>query len=324
MTTLFGRFMLLGCLLFSPAALAQSYPSRNVTIVVTSAAGALTDVLTRAVSQRLSQMWNQSIVVENRGGAGHNFAATAVKAASADGYTLLSSETGFVTSQPHLYAKGKLSYDPETDFIPVAGYAGIPIGLLVHPSVPAKSVAELIALAKAKPGTITYGTAGLGTAPHTATLLLESLTGIKLTAIHYRGAAPALNDLIAGHINMITMGPSVALPAVQDGKINLLGFGSEKRVAQFPNVPTIAETVPNYEAGVSFGLFAPKGTPRDVLVKINADVQKVINDPEFHKRFLESLVVQPIPGSMDAFAAYLQKDSAKWAKVISAANLKID
>jgi len=324
MTTLFGRFMLLGCLLFSPAALAQSYPSRNVTIVVTSAAGALTDVLTRAVSQRLSQMWNQSIVVENRGGAGHNFAATAVKAAPADGYTLLSSETGFVTSQPHLYAKGKLSYDPETDFIPVAGYAGIPIGLLVHPSVPAKSVAELIALAKAKPGTITYGTAGLGTAPHTATLLLESLTGIKLTAIHYRGAAPALNDLIAGHINMITMGPSVALPAVQDGKINLLGFGSEKRVAQFPNVPTIAETVPNYEAGVSFGLFAPKGTPHDVLVKINADVQKVINDPEFHKRFLESLVVQPIPGSLDAFAAYLHKDSAKWAKVISAANLKID
>jgi tripartite-type tricarboxylate transporter receptor subunit TctC len=324
MTTLFGRFALLGCLLFSPAALAQSYPSRNVTIVVTSAAGALTDVLTRAVGQRLSQMWNQSVVVENRGGAGHNFAATAVKAAPADGTTLLASETGFVTSQPHLYAKGKLSYDPETDFIPVAGYAGIPIGLLVHPSVPAKSVAELIALAKQKPGTMTYGTAGLGTAPHTATLLLESLTGIKLTAVHYRGAAPALNDLIAGHINMITMGPSVALPAVQDGKINLLGFGSDKRVAQFPNVPTIAETVPNYEAGVSFGLFAPKGTPREVLVKINADVQKIINDPEFHKRFLEPLVVQPIPGSLDAFAGYLRKDSAKWAKVIDAAHLKIE
>jgi len=324
MTTLFGRFMLLGCLLFSPAALAQSYPSRNVTIVVTSAAGALTDVLTRAVSQRLSQMWNQSIVVENRGGAGHNFAATAVKAASADGYTLLSSETGFVTSQPHLYAKGKLSYDPETDFIPVAGYAGIPIGLLVHPSVPAKSVAELIALAKAKPGTITYGTAGLGTAPHTATLLLESLTGIKLTAIHYRGAAPALNDLIAGHINMITMGPSVALPAVRDGKLRMLGFGSEKRVTEFPDVPTIAETVPGYEASVSFGLFALAKTPPAVLAKINADVQKVIADPEFHKRFLEPLVVAPLPGSQQAFADYLKKQSEKWEKVIKAANLKID
>ena len=211
MMTILGRFVLLGCLLASPPALAQSYPDRNVTIVVTSAAGALTDVLTRAVSQRLSQMWNQSIIVENRGGAGHNFAAVAVARAEHDGYTLLASETGFVTSQPHLYAKGKLPYDPEADFIPVAGYAGIPEALLVNPSVPVKSVAELIALAKAKPGTITYGTAGVGTALHTGALLLESLTGIKLTAVHYRGAAPALNDLIAGHINMITMGPSVAL-----------------------------------------------------------------------------------------------------------------
>jgi len=263
-------------------------------------------------------------VVENRGGAGHNFAATAVKAAAADGYTLLSSETGFATSQPHLHGKGKLSYDPEVDFIPVAGYAGIPIGLLVHPSVPAKSIGELIALAKAKPGAMTYGTAGLGTALHTGALLLESLAGIKMTAVHYRGAAPALNDLIAGHINMITMGPSVALPAVADGKLNMLGFGSEQRVAQFPNVPTIAETVPGYEAAVSFGLFAPKSAPRDILIKINADIQKIIHDPEFHKRFLESLVVQPIPGSMEAFAEYLHKDSVKWAKVISAANLKID
>ena len=328
MNILLDRAILLGGLLASlfssPGALAQSYPSRTVTIVVTSAAGALTDVLTRAVSQRLSQMWGQSIVVETRGGAGHNFAATAVKAAAADGYTLLSSETGFATSQPHLHAKGKLSYDPETDFIPVAGYAGIPIGLLVHPSVPAKSIAELIALAKEKPGAMTYGTAGVGTALHTGALLLESLTGIKMTAVHYRGAAPALNDLIAGHINMITMGPSVALPAVADGKLNMLGFGSMQRVAQFPNVPTIAETVPGYEAAVSFGLFAPKGVPSDILIKINADIQKVINDPEFYKRFLEALVVQPIPGSLDAFAEYLRKDSAKWAKVIHAANLKID
>ena len=325
MTTLLGRLILLCCLLLaSPGALAQSYPNRTVTIVVTSAAGALTDVLTRAVGQRLSQMWGQSIVVENRGGAGHNFAAVAVARAEHDGYTLLASETGFVTSQPHLYAKGKLPYDPETDFVPVAGYAGIPEALLVNPSVPAKSVAELIALAKQKPGAMTYGTAGLGTALHTGALLLESLTGIKLTAVHYRGAAPALNDLIAGHINMVTMGPSVALPAVKAGKLNMLGFGSAKRVPQFPDVPTIAETVPGYEATVSFGLFAPAGTPREIIAKINADVQKIINDPEFHKRFLEPLVVQPLPGPLDAFADYLRKDSAKWAKVIKAANLKID
>src|SRR6478672_10577168 len=260
MKILFGRVILLGgllaSLLSSPGALAQSYPSRTVTIVVTSAAGALTDVLTRAVSQRLSQMWGQSIVVENRGGAGHNFAATAVKAAAADGYTLLSSETGFATSQPHLHGKGKLSYDPEVDFIPVAG----------------KSIGELIALAKAKPGAMTYGTAGLGTALHTGALLLESLAGIKMTAVHYRGAAPALNDLIAGHINMITMGPSVALPAVKDGKLRMLGFASEKRLQEFPDVPTIGETVPGYEASVAFGLFALAQTPPDVIAKINADV----------------------------------------------------
>jgi tripartite-type tricarboxylate transporter receptor subunit TctC len=321
--TILGRFILLGLLIASPPAFAQSYPDRNVTIVVTSAAGALTDVLTRAVAQRLSQMWNQSVIVENRGGAGHNFAATAVSRAEHDGYTLLSSETGFVTSQPHLYAPGKLPYDP-ADFVPVAGYAGIPEALLINPSVPAASVAELIALAKQKPDSVTYGTAGVGTALHTGALLLESLTGIKLTAVHYRGAAPALNDLIGGHINMITMGPSVALPAVKAGTLKMLGFGGEKRVAQFPDVPTIAETVPGYEATVAFGLFAPKGTPPEIVTKLNADVQRIINDPEFYKRFLEPLVVQPLPGSLDAFAEYLRKDSAKWSKVIKAANLKIE
>jgi len=329
MTRLPGRLILLGCLLAStlatsPSAHAQTYPDKTVTIVVTSAAGALTDVLTRAVGQKLSQMWGQSIVVENRGGAGHSLAAMAVKAAPADGYTLLASETGFVTSQPHLHSKGKLPYDPETEFVPVAGYAGIPEALLVNPSVPAKSMAEFIALAKAKPDGVTYGTAGVGTALHTGALLLQSLTGIKMTAVHYRGAAPALNDLIAGHINMITMGPSVALPAVRDGKLRMLGFGSEKRVGEFPDVPTIAETVPGYEASVSFGLFALSQTPPAVIAKINADVQKIIAEPEFHKKFLEPLVVQPLPGSQQAFADYLKKESEKWAKVIKAANLKLD
>ena len=329
MKTLFGRVLVLICMLASPilansAALAQSFPSRTVTIIVTSAAGAATDVLTRAIGQRLSQIWNQSVVVENRGGAAHSFAASAVKSAAADGLTLLSTETAFATSQPHLYAKGKLPYDAETDFIPVAAYAGIPQAMLVNPSLPAKSVAELIALAKSKPGEITYGTAGVGGALHTAGLLLESLAGIKLTAVHYRGAAPALNDLIAGHINTVVMGPSVALPSVSAGKLKMLGFGSDKRVPQFPDVPTIAETVPGYEAGVSFGLFAPTGTPREVVTKINADVQKIINDPEFHKRFLEPMVVQPMPGPPEAFASYLRKESDKWAKVIKAANLKIE
>jgi tripartite-type tricarboxylate transporter receptor subunit TctC len=315
--------VVLGLLLATSGASAQNYPNRNVTIVVTSAAGALTDVLTRAVAQRLSQKWGQTVVVENRGGGGHNLAAISVLKSEPDGHTLLASETGFWTSQPHLYSKGKMSYDTERDFVPVAGYASIPVGLLVHPSV-AKSIPELLAAARQKPGILTYGTAGLGTAPHTAALLLESLAGVKFTAVHYRGAAPALNDLVAGHINSVIMGPSIALPAINAGQIKILGFGSQQRLPQLPDVPTIAETVPGYDAGVSFGLFALTQTPRNILDKINADVQQIINDPEFHKRYLEALVVQPIPGSLEGFAELLRKDSAKWAKVIDEAKLKID
>jgi tripartite-type tricarboxylate transporter receptor subunit TctC len=324
MRTLFGRVFLLGCLLASSGAHAQTYPDRNVTIVVTSAAGALTDVLTRAVAQRLSEMWKQSVIVENRGGAGYAIAAQAVMRAEHDGYTLLASEMGFYSTQPHLYAKGKLPYDAEKDFLPVAGYGTIPTALLVNPSVPVNSVADLIALAKQKPGALTYGTAGIGTALHVAGLELENLAGIKMTAVHYRGAAPALSDLLAGHINTVTMGPSVALSSVKAGKLKMLAFGSEKRVPQFPDIPTIAETVPGYEATVSFGLFATTGTPADIIKKVNADVEKIVSDPEFRKKYLERFVVQPLPGSLDRLAAYLRKDSAMWARVIKAAHVTIE
>ena len=190
--------------------------------------------------------------------------------------------------------------------------------------MPAKSVGELIALSKEKPGTLSYGTAGLGTAPHMGALLFESMAGLKLTPIHYRGASPALNDVIAGHINMIIMGPSIALPTVKAGKLNMLGFGSRKRMPQFAEVPTIAETVANYDASVSFGLFAPAGTPANIVGKINADVQRVIDDAEFRGRFLEPQVVQPLPGSLDGFGAYLKAEATKWSKVIADAKLQID
>ena len=324
MTAQLSRFFLFACLLASPAALAQTYPDRNVTIVVTSAAGALTDVLTRAVAQRLSEMWRQSVIVENRGGAGYSIAAEFVIRAEHDGYTLLASETGFYTTQPHLYSKDKLAYDVERDFVPVAGYGTIPTALLVNPSVPVNSVGDLIALAKKKPGDVTFGTAGIGTALHIAGVELENLTGTKMTAVHYRGAAPALSDVIAGHIDAVIMGPSVALSSVKAGKLKMLAFGSDKRVPQFPDVPTIAETVPGYEASVSFGLFAAAGTPADIIRKVNADVQKIVNDPEFQKKYLERFAVQPVPGPLDGFAEYLRKESAKWGKVIDTAHVTIE
>ena len=323
MTSVLSRLVLLVCLLASPAAFAQNFPERNVTIVVTSAAGALTDVLTRAVAQRLSEMWKQSVVVENRSGAGYSIAAQAVMRAERDGHTLLASETAFSTIQPHLHAKERLNYDAEKDFVPVSGYGTIPMALLVNPSVPVNSLSEFIARAKAKPGAVTFGSSGVGTALHVAALELDSLAGIKTTAVHYRGAAPALTDLISGHIDAVIMGPSVALSAVRDGKLKMLAFGSTKRVPQFPDVPTFAETVPGYEAGVSFGLFAATGTPADIIKKVNADVQKVIGDPEFQKKYLDRFAVQPIVGSSDAFAEYLRKESARWAEVIRVADVKL-
>jgi tripartite-type tricarboxylate transporter receptor subunit TctC len=324
MRAFLGRLFLFGCLFASPAALGQSYPDRNVTIVVTSAAGALTDTLTRAIAQRLSELWKESVIVENRGGAGYAIAAEFVLRAEHDGYTLLASETGFYTTQPYLYAKSKLAYDPQHDFAPVAGYGTIPMALLVNPALPVNSVGDLIALAKNKPGEVTFGTAGVGTALHIAGLELENLTGTKMTAVHYRGSAPALSDVIAGHIDAVIMGPSVALGSVQAGKLKMLAFGSDKRVPQFAGVPTIAETVPGYEASVSFGLFAPTGTPADIVQKINADVQNIVGDPEFQKKFLEPFAVQPIPGSLDGFAEYLRKDAAKWGQIINAADVKIE
>ena len=324
MTALPGRPVLLACLLASPAALAQSYPERNVTVVVTSAAGALTDVLTRAVAQRLSETWKQSVIVENRGGAGYAIAAEFVLRAEHDGYTLLASETGFYTTQPHLYAKDKLPYDVERDFVPVVGYGTIPAALLVNPALPVNSVGDLIALAKRKPGDVKFGTAGVGTALHIAAVELENLTGTQVTAVHYRGAAPALTDVIAGHIDAVIMGPSVALSSVSAGKLKMLAFGSNKRVPQFSDVPTIAETVPGYEASVSFGLFATAGTPAGIVRKINADVQKIVGDGDFQKKYLDHFAVQPIPGPLDAYADYLRKDSAKWGKVIDAAHVTID
>jgi tripartite-type tricarboxylate transporter receptor subunit TctC len=324
MSAIVSRLFLLGCLFASPAALGQAYPNRNVTIVVTSAAGALTDTLTRAVAQRLSELWQHGVIVENRGGAGYAIAADFVLRAEHDGYTLLASETGFYTTQQYLYSKQKLAYDPERDFVPVAGYGTIPMALLVNPALPVNSVSDLIALAKKKPGEVTFGTAGVGTTLHIAGVELENLTSTQMTAVHYRGAAPALSDVIAGHIDAVIMGPSVALSSVQAGKLKMLAFGSDKRVPQFAGVPTIAETVPGYEASVLFGLFAPMGSPADVIRKVNVDVQRIVSDPEFQKRYLEPFAVQPIPGPLDGFAEYLREDSAKWGRVINAANVKIE
>jgi tripartite-type tricarboxylate transporter receptor subunit TctC len=200
-----GVLILFTCLAGAAAAQAQSYPTRTITLTVTAAAGGVTDVVARALGERLSQTWGQQVVIENKGGAAHVVGAQSVAKAAPDGYSLLVAEAGTFTINPTLYGKGKLPYDEEKDFIPITGIVRINQALLGHPSLPANNVRELIELASKKPGELTYGTAGIGSAPHMNMVLLESMANVKLVPVHYRGAAPALTDVIAGHVNLMSV-----------------------------------------------------------------------------------------------------------------------
>jgi tripartite-type tricarboxylate transporter receptor subunit TctC len=302
---------------------AQSWPNRPITIVVPAAAGGLTDVLTRGIAQHLSQSWGQSVVIENRGGGGHNIGAVAVAKAAPDGYTLLASEGGAFVANPFLYSK--LPYDAENDFVPISGFGEASMGLVINPSVPAHNVGELIAYAKAHPGQVSYGTAGVGSILHISILLMESMAGIKLTPVHYRGAAPALNDLVGGHINLASMGPSIALPSVKDGKIKLLAVAKGQRWAQLPDAPTFEESgLPGYRAATWFGLFAPAKIPREVVTKIHDDVQRILKDTEFQSRFMDVQLLDPMVGTQEQFVGFIRSDAAKWGKVLRDANVKVD
>jgi tripartite-type tricarboxylate transporter receptor subunit TctC len=317
--------IVLACLADPAAAQAQSYPTRTITLTVTAAAGGVTDVVARALGQRLAEAWGQQVVIENKGGAAHVVGAQSVAKAAPDGYSLLVAEAGTFTINPILYGKGKLPYDEEKDFIPVTGIVRINQALLGHPSLPANNVRELIALAKMKPGELTYGTAGIGSAPHMNMVLFESMAGVKLQAVHYRGAAPALTDVIAGHVNLMSVSVSLALPPFRAGQIKIFGIGSSKRLAPAADIPTVAESgLSGYEASTWFGLFATAGTPRDIVDKINAEVVKLLADPQFREKFLAPQMFEPMPSSPEAFADYIKAQTNKWAKVIREQKLSID
>jgi tripartite-type tricarboxylate transporter receptor subunit TctC len=234
---------------------------------------------------------------------------------------MVGAETVFVIN-PTLHA-GKLPYDVK-DFAPVTGLVRINQGLLAHPSLPANNIAELIALAKQKPGEITYGSSGVGAAGHVNVALLESMTGIKLSPVHYRGATPALNDVLAGHIMLTSVSLSASVPPYRAGKAKMLAVGSLKRLPQIPEVPTTAETVPGYQAVTWFGLFTTNGTPREVIGKINAEVQKLFADPAFIDRAITPNMFETMVSSPEQFAEFIRTDSAKWSKVLRDANIRVD
>ncbi len=320
-----GLALLVSYALAGAPAFAQTYPSKPVTIVVTAAAGGLTDVVARAVGQRLGEMWGQQIVIENKGGAGHNIGAASVARSAPDGYTLMASESGTFVINPNINPKGKLPYNSETDFAPISGLVRNYQTIVVHPSVPAQNVNELMALALAKPGQISYGTAGYGTAPHLTALSMASLAGATLVPVHYRGAGPALNDLIGGHINMIALSTALSLPPYKAGTVRMLAVTSSKRLPLLAEVPTLSESWrAGYEASLWFGLFAPRATPPEIVGKINADVQRILADPAFQERFLNPQMLEPMTGSPAQLAEAIKTDTEKWGKVIRDANLKVE
>jgi tripartite-type tricarboxylate transporter receptor subunit TctC len=305
------------------AAQAQTYPAKPIHIIVPFAPGGITDVVARALGQRLSEAWKQQLVIENRPTGAGIVGVDVVAKAVPDGHTLLvAADANFVTA-PHTYSK--LPYDAFKDFAPISGLGISPQALIVHPSVPVRTFAELIELGKRKPGELNYGTFGIGTSGHLNIVLMESMTGAKFTPGHYRGATPALTDTIAGHIQMMIVSIGLVAQPWQAGQLKVLGFGSTSRIAQYPDVPTLAESgLPGYEAGSWYGLFAPAGTPPAIVEKINAETQRIFADPAFRDRVLAPSFIYSIASSPEEFTTRIRSDSAKWGKVIREANIKAE
>jgi tripartite-type tricarboxylate transporter receptor subunit TctC len=296
----------------------QSYPAKQVTIIVSYPAGGATDIIARAVAPRLSDIWGQPVIIENKSGASTQIAASFVAKAAPDGYILLATDAATFIN-PYLYSK--LPYDPASDFVPATGFGVIHQALVVHPSFPARNVAEFIKLAKTDPGAFNYATLGIGSVSHLSMELFESLTGTKLTPVHYKGGAPALTDVIGGHVPTVFLSLTLTAEPSKAGQLRILGVGSAGRATQFPDLPAVAETVPGYESSTWFGLFAPRGTPQGIVASINANVQKILTDPGFSEAFLKLSFYEPLLGTPDQFAHFVQSETKKWGAVMQNAKL---
>jgi tripartite-type tricarboxylate transporter receptor subunit TctC len=316
-----GALTAFGMLMAAAAANAQNYPTKTITIIVPAAPGGVTDVLGRALAKQFSDAWGQQAVVENKPGANNQIAAEYVAKSPPDGYTLFIGPEVTFTVNPSLYPK--LNYDPVKDFTPISGLVTINHALILNPSVPAQSVKELIALAKQKPGTLNYGTFGIGSSGHLNMEMFQTLAGVKLQAVHYKGATPALTDVMAGHIQLMFISVGSAVPQWKGGKVKFIAVGAAKRLALLPEMPTVAESgLPGYEAVSWFGLFGPANMPPDVVAKINAEVAKLFSSAEFRKNFLERQYFESIAGSPAQLAAYIKAEEPKWRKVIQDAKVK--
>jgi len=305
----------------SATAAAQTYPVRPVRVVVPFAPGGATDIVTRVVAQKLNETWGQTVVVDNRGGAGGNIGADIVAKAAADGYTLLMTSGSIVTANQHMYKR--LPFSPEKDLIAVTNVASGPQIIAVNPTFAAKTLKDFIAIAKAKPRTMTYGSAGVATQTHLAAENFLYTAGIDLVHVPYKGEGPALTDLVGGQIQMVTPNLSAAIGFVQQGRLRALAVTSKERSKQLPDVPAAAETLPGFENLGWFGFVAPAGTPKALIDRIHQDTVKVLQSPDIRTRF-EQLGMAPVGNTSAEFAKAIKEESVRWAKIIKERKLQVE
>ena len=301
---------------------AQAYPTKSIRLIVPFAPGGGTDLVGRTIAQRLTETLGQPVVVDNRGGAGGVIGAEMVAKAAPDGHTLLIGSPGPLTINPNLQAK--TSYDTLKDFAPISLATISPFVLLVHPAVPAKSVKELIALAKARPGQLNFGSAGNGSVAHLAAEQFKSLARIDIVHIPYKGSAPAVIDLLAGQLQLHFENLPVVLAHVKAGKLRALAVGTRQRSAFVPEYPTMDEAgVPGYEASTAFGVLAPARTPKQIIARLNTEVVKALTSQDVKERFLAQ-GLEPSPGTPEQYAAHLRKELETVARIVKTAGIKLE
>jgi tripartite-type tricarboxylate transporter receptor subunit TctC len=315
--------LLLGAALaaVSAVASAQPFPSKPLKIIVPSTPGDGSDVLARAIGQKLSERWGQPVVIENRPGAGGVVGTEAAARSTADGYTVIMGNAGSHAINQALYPK--LSYDVVRDFAPITLVASAPNVFVVNPSVPAKTVAEFIALAKKEPGKYSFASGGTGSSAHLNGEMLKAFAGIEMTHVPYKGSSPAVTDLIGGQVQLMIGNLPPILPHIKSGKVRALGVSTATRFAATPDLPPVGDTVPGYESLAWFGLFAPAATPKDALTKWHTDVVAVLALPEIRERVAQ-LGFEVVGNTPEAYAALVKNDIAKWQRVVKVSGAKAE
>ena len=322
MKSLFKCAVALACALAAVAAPAQQYPAKPVRWIVPFPPGGGTDVISRAIAQKLTEAWGQQVIADNRPGSGGTIGLAAATKSPADGYTVVLGQLANVAIAPALYTR--LPYDPVKELQPVTLVLSAPLILVAHPSLPAKNTRELLALARAKPDAITFGSPGNGTTGHLAAEVIKSTTGVKMTHVPYKGASPAITGLLGGEIAIYVSSIPPALPFMKAGRLKALGVTSAKRTATLPDVPTIAESgLPGYEVTNWYGVMVPAGVPKEILARLHTEIVRILQLPDVRQRFAGE-GGDVAPNTPEQFAAFIRSEITKWDKAVKDSGARVD